>query len=283
MVRRSARRPRCCGPTDRRSRCSPPGSSPRGPGSRAAPCTPWPARWPPRACSRSCPVAATGWVRCWSGWPGRSSNGPGWSPRWRARSARCCAPPGRRCTSASWSAAGSSTCTGRPGRCGRRWTTGSGCGRRPGGAGAARRRWPACRSPRSTPGCGGSAGRRARRPPDLPALHAELAAGRERGYLVSSSFQAGRTSVAAAVVGATARSAGCRWPGRARCSPPTAVRRLGPDVAEAAGRAGTAAPPPLAVDHGAACRPGSALARGSGRTGGRPGRACTRQRSPPGW
>jgi DNA-binding IclR family transcriptional regulator len=33
--------------------------------------------------------------------------------------------------------------------------------------------------------------------PDLPALHAELDTGREQGYLVSSSFQAGRTSVAA--------------------------------------------------------------------------------------
>ena len=33
---------------------------------------------------------------------------------------RCCAPPGRRCTSASSSAAGSSTCTGSPDRCARR-------------------------------------------------------------------------------------------------------------------------------------------------------------------
>ena len=45
-------------------------------------------------------------------------------------------------------------------------------------------------------------------PPDAALLADELAAAREAGYLVSSSFQAGRTSVAAAVVDGDARPLG---------------------------------------------------------------------------
>jgi DNA-binding IclR family transcriptional regulator len=75
-------------------------------------------------------------------------------------------------------------------------------------------------------------------PPDLPALHDELAAGRERGYLVSSSFQAGRTSVAAPVVSDDGPVGGLSVAGPSELFTVSAVRRLGPDVAEAAGRAG---------------------------------------------
>jgi DNA-binding IclR family transcriptional regulator len=74
--------------------------------------------------------------------------------------------------------------------------------------------------------------------PDLPALHAELAAGRERGFLVSSSFQAGRTSVAAPVIGDDGPVGGLSVAGPSTLFTPSAVRRLGPEVAEAAGRAG---------------------------------------------
>jgi DNA-binding IclR family transcriptional regulator len=75
--------------------------------------------------------------------------------------------------------------------------------------------------------------------PDLPALHAELDVGRERGYLVSSSFQAGRTSVAAAVVGPDGPVGGLSVAGPSALFTADAVRRLGPDVVEAASRAGT--------------------------------------------
>ncbi len=74
--------------------------------------------------------------------------------------------------------------------------------------------------------------------PDLPALHDELAAGREQGYLVSSSFQAGRTSVAAPVIGVDGPVGGLSVAGPSELFTASAVRRLGPDVAEAAGRAG---------------------------------------------
>jgi DNA-binding IclR family transcriptional regulator len=75
--------------------------------------------------------------------------------------------------------------------------------------------------------------------PDLPALHAELDVARERGYLASSSFQRGRTSVAAAVVGADGPVGGLSVAGPSGLFTADTVRRLGPDVAEAAGRAGT--------------------------------------------
>ena len=75
--------------------------------------------------------------------------------------------------------------------------------------------------------------------PDLPALHAELDVARERGYLASSSFQRGRTSVAAAVVGADGPVGGLSVAGPSALFTADTVRRIGPDVAEAAGRAGT--------------------------------------------
>ena len=75
-------------------------------------------------------------------------------------------------------------------------------------------------------------------PPDLTALHDELAAGRERGYLISSSFQAGRTSVAAPVVSDDGPVGGLSVAGPSELFTVAAIRRLGPDVAEAAGRAG---------------------------------------------
>ncbi len=74
--------------------------------------------------------------------------------------------------------------------------------------------------------------------PDLPALHAELAVGREQGFLVSSSFQAGRTSVAAPVIGDDGPVGGLSVAGPSALFTPAAVRRLGPEVADAAGRAG---------------------------------------------
>ena len=193
------RPPRCCGRSGRALRCSRCASSRRARVCRAARCTRSRPRWPRRVCWTSSRAAATGSARCSSDSRGRSSNAPGWSPRSRGPR-RCGGRPARRCTSASWSAPGWCTCTGRPGRCARRWTTGSACGRPPGAAGAARRR---CRGSRSAevderiarlcreedvPG------------PDGPALHAELASARRDGWLVSSSFQPGRTSVAAPVV-----------------------------------------------------------------------------------
>jgi DNA-binding IclR family transcriptional regulator len=76
-------------------------------------------------------------------------------------------------------------------------------------------------------------------PPDLSALHAELDHVRRDGWLTSTSFQRGRTSVAAPVVDATDRPVG----GLSVAGPDALftrdlVRRLGPDVAEAAARAG---------------------------------------------
>ena len=80
--------------------------------------------------------------------------------------------------------------------------------------------------------------------PDLPALHAELAAGRERGYLVSSSFQVGRTSVAAAVVGAGGPVGGLSVAGPSALFTAESVRRLGPDVMAAAQLAAARLRPP---------------------------------------
>ena len=74
--------------------------------------------------------------------------------------------------------------------------------------------------------------------PDMSALHAELAAGREQGYLVSSSFQPGRTSVAAAVVGGAGPVGGLSVAGPSALFSTDAVRRLGPDVRAAATTAG---------------------------------------------
>ena len=78
-------------------------------------------------------------------------------------------------------------------------------------------------------------------PPDGPALHAELTQARRDGWLVSSSFQPGRTSVAAPVVRADgAPVGGLSVAGPSGLFPPTVVRRLGPRVAESARRAGAA-------------------------------------------
>ena len=75
--------------------------------------------------------------------------------------------------------------------------------------------------------------------PDGPALHAELASARRDGWLVSSSFQPGRTSVAAPVVRADGEPVGgLSVAGPSALFPPTVVRRLGPQVADAARHAG---------------------------------------------
>lgn len=75
-------------------------------------------------------------------------------------------------------------------------------------------------------------------PPDLPALHDELAAARTRGYLLSSSFQVGRSSVAAPVVGPDGPVGGLSVAGPSGLFTADAVRRIGPDVAAAANQAG---------------------------------------------
>jgi IclR family acetate operon transcriptional repressor len=76
--------------------------------------------------------------------------------------------------------------------------------------------------------------------PDGSALHAELALARRDGWLVSSSFQPGRTSVAAPVVRADGEPVGgLSVAGPSALFPPVVVRRLGPQVAEAARRTGT--------------------------------------------
>jgi DNA-binding IclR family transcriptional regulator len=74
--------------------------------------------------------------------------------------------------------------------------------------------------------------------PDLPALCSELDVGRQRGYLVSSSFQVGRTSVAAAVLGVGGPVGGLSVAGPSGLFTTAAVRRIGSDVVDAAGRAG---------------------------------------------
>ena len=77
--------------------------------------------------------------------------------------------------------------------------------------------------------------------PDGPALHAELASARRDGWLVSSSFQPGRTSVAAPVVRADGEPVGgLSVAGPSALFPPAVVRRLGPQVADAARHAGQA-------------------------------------------
>jgi len=77
--------------------------------------------------------------------------------------------------------------------------------------------------------------------PDGPALHAELALARSDGWLVSSSFQPGRTSVAAPVVRAGGEPVGgLSVAGPSALFPPAVVRRLGPEVAAAARHAGQA-------------------------------------------
>jgi len=77
--------------------------------------------------------------------------------------------------------------------------------------------------------------------PDAPALHAELALARRDGWLVSSSFQPGRTSLAAPVVRAGGEPVGgLSVAGPSALFPPAVVRRLGPEVAAAARHAGQA-------------------------------------------
>jgi DNA-binding IclR family transcriptional regulator len=76
-------------------------------------------------------------------------------------------------------------------------------------------------------------------PPDLAALHAELAGARRDGYLVSSSFQAGRTSLAAPV----ARADGVPVGGLSVAGPSAlfsraVMARTAPDVVDVAIRAG---------------------------------------------
>jgi DNA-binding IclR family transcriptional regulator len=76
-------------------------------------------------------------------------------------------------------------------------------------------------------------------PPDHAALHDELAAARRVGYVVSSAFQAGRTSVAAAVVDADGRPlGGLSVAGPSPLFTRAAVARAAEDVVEAAVRAG---------------------------------------------
>ena len=124
--------------------------------------------------------------------------------------------------------------------------------RPPGAAAAARRRWrgsdPAevderiarlCRD-EGVPG------------PDGALLADELAAAREAGYLVSSSFQAGRTSVAAAVVDGDARPlGGLSVAGPSRLFSRAVLTRTTEDVVAAADRARLAVrmpgAPPAAV------------------------------------
>ena len=77
-----------------------------------------------------------------------------------------------------------------------------------------------------------------RRCPTWPRCIAELDAARERGYLASSSFQAGRTSVAAAVVGAGGPVGGLSVAGPSALFTAESVRRLGPEVVAAAQLAG---------------------------------------------
>ncbi len=75
-------------------------------------------------------------------------------------------------------------------------------------------------------------------PPDRALLADELAAAREAGYLVSSSFQAGRTSVAAAVVDGDARPlGGLSVAGPTRLFTRAVLGRTVDDVVAAAGRA----------------------------------------------
>lgn len=74
--------------------------------------------------------------------------------------------------------------------------------------------------------------------PDRCALHEELRTARLAGYVVSSSFQAGRTSVAAAVVDADGRPAGgLSVAGPAALFTRAVLRRTAEDVVEAAERA----------------------------------------------
>ena len=75
-------------------------------------------------------------------------------------------------------------------------------------------------------------------PPDLAALHAELDGARRDGYLVSSTFQAGRTSVAAAVVDAEDRPlGGLSVAGPSASFTRAVLARTATDVVEAARRA----------------------------------------------
>ena len=164
-------------------------------------------------------------------WPGRSSNAPGWSPRSRARSDRCCARPGRRCTSASWSAAGWSTCTGRPGRCAppmdnrvglRAPAWRGGCGK------AALARLPDAEvDARMRRLCREEGRRRCPTCPPCTPSWTPAGTGLPGQLLVPGRADLGRRGRWS---GPAARSAGCRWPGRAAVHR-AAVRRLGPDVA----------------------------------------------------
>ncbi|WP_433787779.1 IclR family transcriptional regulator [Actinomycetospora sp. CA-101289] len=74
--------------------------------------------------------------------------------------------------------------------------------------------------------------------PDPAALADELAVGREAGYVVSSSFQAGRTSVAAAVVDGDGRPlGGLSVAGPTTLFPRAVLARTAQDVVAAADRA----------------------------------------------
>lgn len=75
-------------------------------------------------------------------------------------------------------------------------------------------------------------------PPDRAALHDELGAARRAGYVVSSTFQAGRTSVAAAVVDADGRPVGgLSVAGPSSLFTRTVLARCAEDVVAAAARA----------------------------------------------
>ncbi|GLZ44337.1 putative IclR-family regulatory protein [Actinomycetospora sp. NBRC 106375] len=76
-------------------------------------------------------------------------------------------------------------------------------------------------------------------PPDRATLHAELDAARRAGFLVSSAFQAGRTSVAAAVVDADGRPVGgLSVAGPTPLFSRAVLARAAEDVVTAAARAG---------------------------------------------
>ncbi|CAA9241193.1 MAG: hypothetical protein AVDCRST_MAG54-1511, partial [uncultured Actinomycetospora sp.] len=84
--------------------------------------------------------------------------------------------------------------------------------------------------------------------PDPVALAEELAAGREAGYVVSSSFQAGRTSVAAAVVDGDGRPlGGLSVAGPTTLFPRAVLLRTAQDVVAAADRARLAVRGPVAA------------------------------------
>ena len=242
VVAPSARPPPCCARTVRRSRCSPPGSSRPAPGSRRSTVHALASTLADGRCSRRCPAAATGWARCSSGWPGRSSNAPASSPPSRARSDRLLRarrPGGARRAArrrlGRVPAPGdraAARADGQPGR-----AAGAGLARRlrQGRAGLPARRRGRDAGAAAVPGGGPAAARPAAR------LHAELdaRAGSGATWPARRSSAGGRRSPRPSSTPCGRRSAGCRSPGPTRLFTADTVRRIGPDVAEAAGRAGT--------------------------------------------